>query len=554
VLSSSMDFVGLKADQRLGRSDERTVIECVVRLMVERGICFDHQGLLVFPTLFSDLAEREGTLPPSAPLYYDFNGPIDNIYAALVARLAVSERFGPVRLWARYAEFGSEAAGTFGIRRADKSKGRGHLDLFFSGPIEEGLRRLFRDFVDDPLKSHGAALLSGLAFSCVCGKFEFSEDLLRDRLADAKTDVRCSRCDRAYSLFAAVQAPTAESEKRLAVLKTDIEKLTEESLRKVVDAVTNPRIEGEEPIIVLHLSDLHFTPEMKVDSLLLPLEQDLRKLIGEKSLDYLVVSGDFSDRCKEAGWVTAAKFVSELARGFGVDALRIVVAPGNHDLTRGDEYFRLVTKSTSIVDGRPVVTSEPVASEKYPSRFHRFANFYHNLYVGKTYNEDPAKQYDLIPGESGLHFLALNSAWEVDQYYPERASLNYHAIAAALRSVKRVPLGIAVWHHAAAGDRKICETASTKLLAEGRFRIVLHGDVHEERNDALDYLDDEHRIHVVGCGSFAAGDKGRPESTPRSYTLLRVGRDLKEIEIVRRHQKKAEGPFGDGGRQTLELN
>jgi hypothetical protein len=70
---------------------------------------------------------------------------------------------------------------------------------------------------------------------------------------------------------------------------------------------------------------------------------------------------------------------------------------------------------------------------------------------------------------------------------------------------------------------------------------------------ALDYLDDEHRIHVIGCGSFAAAEKGRPESTPRSYTLLRVRRDLKGVEILRRHQKKADGPFNDGGRQILDL-
>ena len=51
--------------------------------MIERGICFDHQGLLIFPTLFDERAPHEGVLPPSAPIYYDFNGPIDNIYASL---------------------------------------------------------------------------------------------------------------------------------------------------------------------------------------------------------------------------------------------------------------------------------------------------------------------------------------------------------------------------------------------------------------------------------------------------------------------------------------
>ena len=232
ILSSAMDVPGLTAEERLNpRSQESTVLECVVRLMVERGLCFDHQGLLVFPTLFDDLTEHEGTLPPSAPLYYDFSGPIDNIYASLVARLAVSGKFGPVRLWARYAEWGSEAEGTFGIRRADRSKGRGHLDLFFSGEIEADQGRLFRDFVDDHLENHGVKILSGLAFSCRQCSFEFSEDLLAGGSQIGKTEVSCPRCDEKYSLFAAAR-PTPESERQLSALKTDIDVRTRESARR----------------------------------------------------------------------------------------------------------------------------------------------------------------------------------------------------------------------------------------------------------------------------------------------------------------------------------
>src|SRR5215469_13092069 len=232
ILAADMVFPGLAPeDRRDSREEERMVLECVVGLMVDRGLCFDHEGLLVFPTLFNDLAEHEGTLPPSAPAYYDFSGPIDNIYASLVAKLAVSGTFGPVRLWARYAEFGSETDGTFGIRRVDKSKGQGHLDLFLSGPIEAERQRLFRDFVDDHLKNQGVKILSGRAFSCPCS-FEFSEDLLTRRLAEGKTEVTCPQCDRAYSLFTVAQPATTRSAARLSALKTDIEKKTQQAATK----------------------------------------------------------------------------------------------------------------------------------------------------------------------------------------------------------------------------------------------------------------------------------------------------------------------------------
>jgi hypothetical protein len=49
---------------------------------------------------------------------------------------------------------------------------------------------------------------------------------------------------------------------------------------------------------------------------------------------------------------------------------------------------------------------------------------------------------------------------------------------------------------------------------------VLHGDVHEERDDLLEYLDPRRKVHVVGGGSFGASPKDSPESTPRLYSVV----------------------------------
>src|SRR5262249_13285767 len=157
---------------------------------------------------------------------------------------------------------------------------------------------------------------------------------------------------------------------------------------------------------------------------------------------------------------------------YALDAMRIVLAPGNHDLVQSDDYFTLERKRiVHDPHGKAFAEVEPKPNEKYNSRFHRFATFYHNLYSARPYKEDPALQFDLIPGEGGLYFLALNSAWRIDQYYPERAGLNNDALSKALREAGRaVRLGIAVWHHAGAGDRKIADTEATKRLADSGFR------------------------------------------------------------------------------------
>src|SRR5207244_12293843 len=101
ILSAAMTFPVEKGERLQSRQEEKIVLECVARLMVERGLCSDHQGLLVFRTLFGDLATHQDPLPPSAPIYYDFIGPIDNIFASLVDKLTVIQRFGAVLMYRR---------------------------------------------------------------------------------------------------------------------------------------------------------------------------------------------------------------------------------------------------------------------------------------------------------------------------------------------------------------------------------------------------------------------------------------------------------------------
>lgn len=57
------------------------------------------------------------------------------------------------------------------------------------------------------------------------------------------------------------------------------------------------------PIRLLHLSDLHFTGKSSSKGFLAPLLQDLRNgdHLGIDTVDYLVISGDFTDKGDEQG-------------------------------------------------------------------------------------------------------------------------------------------------------------------------------------------------------------------------------------------------------------
>ena len=209
----------------------------------------------------------------------------------------------------------------------------------FDTSADAGLRTLFHNFVNDHLTSEGVKVLSGLAFKCKCGN-EFSEQDIRYRLDDKREDIRCQRCERSYSLFAAAEAPTPESTKALVAFKTDLEQRTRAVEQKVAGTMARPRVVSKgEPLRILHLSDLHFTAQTRTDSVLQPIVFDLRDNLKIQRLDYIVASGDFADKCNSAGFDTAREFLQQLAERFGVTPLKTLLVPGNHDYERRQDYF-----------------------------------------------------------------------------------------------------------------------------------------------------------------------------------------------------------------------
>lgn len=113
---------------------------------------------------------------------------------------------------------------------------------------------------------------------------------------------------------------------------------------KVLDAEAEKEALGR-PIRVLHLSDLHFRSATSYKSQLQPLCDDLRH--GESwgaaaaidDLDYLVVSGDFTDKGASEGFELAYCFLSGLTKEFGLSAERCVFVPGNHDVKETSDAF-----------------------------------------------------------------------------------------------------------------------------------------------------------------------------------------------------------------------
>jgi small GTP-binding protein len=574
ITSPKMIFPGIKEEEKLPRIQERVVLECVVQLLLEHGICLKHEGLLIFPSLFqASQTERAETLPHSTSLYYDFSGAIDNIYASLVAWLAISEQFGRMKLWEDRAEFEEVGKGACGLRKVERGSGFAHLDVYFEEKTPETTRNLFMSFIDEHLRQHGVDIFEHVEITCSCG-FRFAEDIIRNRLGEGNSDIGCPKCDRRTKISEGAQKAREkdpELKRRTWALRTKVEARTKEIVKEVINILEKPEFtEGTSaPIRILHLSDLHMTPDTDTVAMLQPLVADLQDSengLGVKQLDYLVISGDLTNRADPNEFERARVLVSSLIDRFGLTAQRCVIVPGNHDLDWNESVYDWKgrrkedtkgLKSGSFVDQPKVLGVRNEA--QYLLRFKSFSeNFYHPL-IQQEYPLQPQDQcMSFLFPEAELQFMALNSCCEIDEYYPERSSIHPGGLARCLgladeqvdKAVlkKKIPskdriLRIAVWHHPITGNEKIKDDAFLENLRRSNFRLCLHGHIHEDRADIIGYLHEKSKIYVAGAGSFGAPVNARPESTPRLYNLIEVDPEHKRIRVNTRALRKKGGAW-----------
>lgn len=322
---------------------------------------------------------------------------------------------------------------------------------------------------------------------------------------------------------------------------------TRDSALTVPSAAPAPKL-----IRILHLSDLHFRSDDDHKQLLNIVDEDLDDIIDDNIVDYFVVSGDLSDRCNETGYQSAAEFLCELQLRRSIPQERCILVPGNHDVQRDLGSFEIRDKVARGDDAVKVLAGDLETSlylvrkaSSYADRFSRFAAV-HKKFTGYDYDlTHPDRQFCVVASDQyRMQFLGLNSAWQIDQFRPKRASIHPGALDDGLKVLRQSPgyLGIAVWHHAITGNDKIANDEFLGRLSRCGVRLCLHGDVHELRPDVVSPYSTS-RIHVVGSGSFGAAADDRPEATPRMYNLIEVYDDHTRARVSTRQQPKSGMPF-----------
>ena len=240
---------------------------------------------------------------------------------------------------------------------------------------------------------------------------------------------------------------------------------------------------------------------------------------------------------------------------------RCVFVPGNHDIQDLDESYAVkmsvegLDESQYVQEGRVYLVRDDAT---YPSRLKAFSETFFDPIAGQPYPLEPGEQgMTYLFADTGIQFLTLNSAWQIDHLHRKRASAHPTAVTGAIdvagkqmaEAIERKELEangnilkLAVWHHAVAGHEMMSNVHFLTNLKKHGVKLCLHGDVHEMRCELIGYKS-SNEIHVVGAGSFGSPPEGRPESTPRLYNLLELQRNFSSVRVHTRAQPNTEGAW-----------
>lgn len=287
-------------------------------------------------------------------------------------------------------------------------------------------------------------------------------------------------------------------------------------------------------LTLLHLSDPQFGPSHRPaggstaadrdqDTLRARLLQDLAGLEDQGEPvrpELVVVTGDLSEHARPSELLAFEAFAAELLRGLELPRERLVLVPGNHDVSWAacEAYFK----------EREADEREPVAP--YWPKWRCYAELFARWYGGveAPFELTEARPYTLYAYEdlrtvvvglnstmpethrSGEHYGAVGEdqlRWFREQLRPYRAR-GFLRIAAVHHNVQR---------KAEHDDENLRDAELLERLLGDEVHMVLHGHTHDGK---LGWL----RSHVplLGTGSAAVEGHARPHGVPCQYQLLRV--------------------------------
>jgi small GTP-binding protein len=193
-------------DERLKDKElEKLLLIAMVEDLLRHEIVLREQAddgpYLVFPSQSTrenpDLPDPEGKA-----VVFDFEGPVQNIYATLAVRLSHSGMFKIDETWKDAVTFTPRVGGTCGMFLYNIGEGSGELTLFYDTAIGEETRFYFEEYVHTHLQRRAIteSIRRRRIFVCPeCGE-PLTDSAVRRRREAGYDWIRCGVCDTQVSI------------------------------------------------------------------------------------------------------------------------------------------------------------------------------------------------------------------------------------------------------------------------------------------------------------------------------------------------------------------
>lgn len=320
---------------------------------------------------------------------------------------------------------------------------------------------------------------------------------------------------------------------------------------------------------ILHISDLHRDLRDEVDNvpLLHSLVTDIQRygtqdpLILRPSL--CIVSGDLifgvAPTCKNAAaelkrqFDQTVDFLVELTDAvFGGDRNRVVLVPGNHDVS-----YTAMLESCDRIEIPPDLSSKKHLTDElfapnsrlrwswsevcfyrikddtqYDARLQGFATAYERFYVGKrVFSLNPKDQFELFDyPDLGFSVVALNSCYRNDPLR-RAGGFNPAAFAAACDEAQRPSrtgwLVAATWHHhigAGPIESDSLDFDFLQHLIDSGMSLGFHG--HQHWHECVDeryrFGPSPRKMTVISASTLCAEPGNLKPGVPRGYNVVEI--------------------------------
>ena len=329
------------------------------------------------------------------------------------------------------------------------------------------------------------------------------------------------------------------------------------------------------PILLLHLSDLHFGPHSRFasepperlgQSFHRALAAAQEKLgIGQK-VDLVVVTGDIAEAGKRSEFEAGRQFLTALAGGLGLPVDRFVFVPGNHDVNWA---------SCKIAEAE-LEANEELTAERLRTRLDEVKLDFYFDFLRQFYGVSDIAEVGepLARGARLFRFpdlrlaVAALDSCEKESHRPgdHVGQVSREQAESVLAALRRGNLAgslkvIAVHHNPDVTTRNNLEawrkylleksTITPELLAryesdalglEGRehlkaiaadasVQLLLHGHHHAQDKLTWDWRERGH-THVLSAGSLWLDPKVLPKDEPASARLIVLDSEQEELRTA----------------------